>query len=94
MTEEYQQLLIGIDVGSTTTKAVAVREDGRILYSDYRRHNADQLKSVIYVLRSLSRRFPGARVRMALTGSGARGISEAARLPFIQEWPVMSALNV
>ena len=85
MTEEYQQLLIGIDVGSTTTKAVAVREDGRILYSDYRRHNADQLKSVIYVLRSLSRRFPGARVRMALTGSGARGISEAARLPFIQE---------
>lgn len=86
MTEEYEQLLVGIDVGSTTTKAVAVREeDEEILYSEYKRHNADQLQSVINAIRRLKERFSGSRIRVALTGSGARNIGEAAGLPFVQE---------
>ena len=45
MTEDKRQsrrLIAGVDVGSTTTKVVAVDEDTReILYSNYKRHNAD-----------------------------------------------------
>ena len=33
-------LSLGLDVGSTTVKAV-VTDGNRILFSDYRRHNAD-----------------------------------------------------
>lgn len=37
-------LLAGIDVGSTTTKIAAVNpENGEVVYSDYRRHHANQV---------------------------------------------------
>ena len=41
-----EQLLVGIDVGSTTTKIVAIDAKSRdIVFSDYRRHNAAQVKA-------------------------------------------------
>ena len=88
MTEEkqaIQKLSVGIDVGSTTTKIVAADEKGKIVYSDYRRHNANQLKSVIRALQGLEQKFPGAPIRAALTGSGAKLVAEAVNLPFVQE---------
>ena len=40
-------LCIGIDIGSTTTKIIAlIPRDGEMIYSDYQRHNAKQLKSL------------------------------------------------
>ena len=47
-----KKLLIGIDVGSTTTK-ITVLDAGTetLLYSDYRRHHADQLASVLFAIR-------------------------------------------
>ncbi|MCC8104817.1 MAG: acyl-CoA dehydratase activase [Clostridiales bacterium] len=43
--------LVGIDVGSTTTKIVAVDESTKqIVYSDYKRHNAAQVHSVCLAL--------------------------------------------
>ncbi|MCD7715977.1 MAG: acyl-CoA dehydratase activase [Lachnospiraceae bacterium] len=43
--------LVGIDVGSTTTKIVVVDEDTKqIIYSDYKRHNAAQVHSVCLAL--------------------------------------------
>ena len=68
-----QVLLTGIDVGSTTTKIVAVQPDnGKIVYSEYRRHNAAQVKSVYDALKRLEKAFPHARIRLSLTGSGAK----------------------
>ena len=56
---DYKNLTAGIDIGSTTTKVTVVDPcDGRILYSDYRRHQADQVQSVIYVLEQLENKFP------------------------------------
>ena len=89
MTEDKRQsrrLLVGIDVGSTTTKLAVVDEDTReILYSSYKRHNADQVQSVICGLRGLAEEFPGQPMRLAMTGSGAKTIAEALHLPFVQE---------
>ena len=81
-----RQLLVGIDIGSTTTKVVATDKAGEeILYTDYRRHHANQVQSVICVLKQLNERFPAARIRLALTGSGAKSIADRLGLPFVQE---------
>lgn len=79
-------LLVGVDVGSTTTKIVAVdRMTGQIVYSDYQRHGAAQLKSVARALKLLVLRFPKVRVKLALTGSGAKSVAEQLGVPYIQE---------
>ncbi|MCC8163213.1 MAG: activase, partial [Lachnospiraceae bacterium] len=89
MTEDKyikQTLLAGVDVGSTTTKIVAVNpESGKIVYSEYRRHNAAQVQSVADALRRLSKEFPDVKLRLCLTGSGSKLIAEQLDVPFIQE---------
>ena len=83
---ENRILAAGIDVGSTTTKVVVMDpEGGEILCSSYRRHHADQEKSVKAVLEELAERFPGRELRLCLTGSGAKPIAEGLGLPFVQE---------
>ena len=43
--QNSEYYLVGIDVGSTTTKVTAADPDtGEIIYADYRRHHAEQLK--------------------------------------------------
>ena len=81
-----KKLLIGIDVGSTTTK-ITVLDAGTetLLYSDYRRHHADQLASVLFAIREAAERFPDCDARIILTGSGAKPVAEAAGTPYIQE---------
>ena len=39
-------LHMGLDVGSTTVKLVALDDEGRILYSTYQRHFSDMKKTV------------------------------------------------
>ena len=86
MNRENNILQVGIDVGSTTTKIVALDEKTRrVVYSDYQRHHADQVKSVSEALRSLCARQPEAQVHLALTGSGAKRLADALGLPYIQE---------
>lgn len=80
------QLLVGVDVGSTTTKIVAVDAKSKdIVFSDYRRHNAAQVQSVYHAVNQLIERFPEAQVRLVLTGSGAKLIAESLDVPYIQE---------
>ena len=58
-------LLAGIDVGSTTTK-IAGRgpgKTGKVVYSDYRRHHANQVQSIIRVLEGLPGEIPGGEDR-------------------------------
>ncbi|MBQ7534574.1 MAG: 2-hydroxyacyl-CoA dehydratase [Stomatobaculum sp.] len=77
---------LGIDVGSTTTKIAALPEgSGRAVYIDYRRHHAEQRKSVIRALQEFARKYPEAEVSLVLTGSGAKLMADAADVPFIQE---------
>ncbi|MCR5371295.1 MAG: acyl-CoA dehydratase activase [Clostridium sp.] len=85
-TKAEECYLVGIDVGSTTTKVTAADPDtGEIVYVDYRRHNAEQLKSVQEGVKRLAESCPGRSFRAAMTGSGAKPIADAAGIPFIQE---------
>lgn len=84
--EKESQLLAGIDVGSTTTKAVVLDgKNNEILYSSYKRHYAEQLESICNILEKIKEKFPGRRIRLILTGSGAKPIADYLGVPFVQE---------
>lgn len=79
-------LLVGIDIGSTTTKiAVVDAVEKEILYSDYQRHNAKQLDSVRQALQKFQKLFGDVSFRLILTGSGAKPIAQVLQVPFVQE---------
>ena len=84
--QNSEYYLVGIDVGSTTTKVTAADPDtGEIIYADYRRHHAEQLKSVQEGVKRLADSVLGRSFRAVMTGSGAKVIADAAGIPFIQE---------
>ena len=84
LTTNDTQLFVGIDVGSTTTKIVAINpEKHEILLSNYKRHNAAQAQSVQDALAFFEDKFPNTRIRLALTGSGAKHLAEALGVPAI-----------
>ena len=85
-TELEEIFLVGVDIGSTTTKIVVTEpENEKIVYSDYQRHNADQLQSVKNALEKLEKTFPKVKMRLCLTGSGAKPLAEGLEIPFVQE---------
>ncbi len=86
MSNNLKKLFVGIDIGSTTTKIVAIDPDTQeILLSDYRRHNAAQVKSVREAMTLLDEQLPNAQVRVALTGSGSKHLAESLGVCYIQE---------
>jgi predicted CoA-substrate-specific enzyme activase len=79
-------LHIGIDVGSTTVKAVVIQNDTKeILYSRYERHNACQGEKVYSLLQEIFSQFPQNQFKIAFCGSGGRTIAEMIHVPYIQE---------
>lgn len=78
-------LQLGIDVGSTTAKAVVMTVDGEVLWKDYRRHNAKQPEKVREFLLEIDERFPGRELSTFVTGSGGRAIAPSLNARYIQE---------
>ena len=66
-----EPLLVGVDIGSTTTKIIALEgASSKIVFSNYERHCAAQIQSIDHALSLLNQQFPGAEIRVAFTGSG------------------------
>ena len=78
-------LRIGLDIGSTTAKIVAVGDDGKVCFSAYQRHNAQVREVLISFLEDLLCKFGDRHVSLRVTGSVGMGITERYNLPFIQE---------
>ena len=82
----HREINIGIDVGSTTVKAVVLAANtNEPLYRAYRRHGVHQAKCVLEELRAINKSFPDARANLMLTGSGASPLSDVIGAPYIQE---------
>jgi len=83
------ELVIGMDVGSTTVKAVVVDPASRaILWSDYRRHHTKQPETVLTLLEAIGEAFPDvpdAQFRCFVTGSGAGPLAGPLGARFVQE---------
>ena len=76
---------VGIDIGSTTAKIVALDEKGEALFSAYERHNAKARDVLLSFLQELAGRYGNPSVSLSITGSVGMGVSERCSLPFVQE---------
>ena len=86
MNDANTELLVGIDVGSTTVKAAAVNAaTHKLVHAAYRRHHAHQLATAIQVLDELQGAIGDVAVKLAVTGSGGRELASALGVPYVQE---------
>lgn len=76
---------VGIDVGSTTVKVVALSPYLKLLFGKYERHMSDIRKATVSLLEELCEKFAGHRITASISGSGGMGLSRLMKLPFSQE---------
>jgi predicted CoA-substrate-specific enzyme activase len=83
------RFLIGMDVGSTTVKAVVTNAaTDEILWQDYQRHDTKQPEKVLEFLQRFEQEIGGfarERARIFITGSGGSGMSKHLGAKFVQE---------
>ena len=80
-------IAIGIDIGSTTVKAVVCDPDTLdILWSDYQRHETRQPEKTLEFLVRIGNAFPDAKdIKIFCTGSGSSPLAEPTGARFVQE---------
>src|SRR5262249_19332232 len=82
-------VVVGIDVGSTTVKAVVLDPNTlEILWSDYQRHQTKQPEKCLELIETIESCFPNApreAWRVFMTGSGAAPLCPALGAKFVQE---------
>lgn len=62
---------LGIDAGSTTTKAVVLNEDKEVIYSYYGNNKGKPMEAAVDILREVYTKLPGARIKNScVTGYG------------------------
>jgi activator of 2-hydroxyglutaryl-CoA dehydratase/predicted nucleotide-binding protein (sugar kinase/HSP70/actin superfamily) len=89
-TGNYQgELFIGLDVGSTTVKAVVIDPETKaILWNDYQRHHTKQPEKCLELLTEIQKAFPDrapSSFRIFATGSGSGPLCEPLGAKFVQE---------
>jgi predicted CoA-substrate-specific enzyme activase len=85
--------LVGLDVGSTTVKAVVVdAASDAVLWQDYQRHETKQPEKTLEFLKRMEAEAGINRhnTRMFMTGSGGGGIAEQIGAKFVQEVTAVS----
>ena len=87
------QFLVGLDVGSTTVKAVVVdAATDQVLWQDYQRHETKQPEKTLEFLKRMEAEVGIDRhnTRMFMTGSGGSGIADQIGAKFVQEVTAVS----
>jgi len=85
--------MVGLDVGSTTVKAVVVdRDTDEILWRDYQRHETKQPEKVLEFLRRMEAdaHISPRNTRVFMTGSGGGTLAELIGAKFVQEVTAVS----
>ena len=83
-----QKLLVGLDVGSTTVKAIVVdAATDTTIWQDYQRHETRQPEKVLEFLRRMEADtgISPSNTRIFITGSGGGTIAEMVGAKFVQE---------
>src|SRR5258706_4724640 len=87
------KFLVGLDVGSTTVKAVVVdAASDRVLWQDYQRHETKQPEKTLEFLKRMEADagINCKNTRMFVTGSGGGAIAEQIGAKFVQEVTAVS----
>ena len=82
---------VGIDIGSTTAKIVALDENGKAVYNNYVRHQARVKDCLATFSAELERLAGDNEISVNITGSVGMGVAERCKIPFVQE--VVAATN-
>jgi predicted CoA-substrate-specific enzyme activase len=86
--EAMQEFFVGLDVGSTTVKAIVVdAATDRTIWQDYQRHETRQPEKVLEFLRRMESDtgISPENTRIFITGSGGGTIAEMIGAKFVQE---------
>ncbi|WP_283170894.1 2-hydroxyacyl-CoA dehydratase [Curtanaerobium respiraculi] len=78
-------LRIGVDVGSTTVKLLAMDARDEVVFSVYRRHHSDIRATIVEIVGEALGKLGDAPATMAITGSGGLLLSQWLGVPFVQE---------
>jgi activator of 2-hydroxyglutaryl-CoA dehydratase len=91
--DHVTKFLVGLDVGSTTVKAVVVDEPtDQVLWQDYQRHETKQPEKTLEFLKRMEGEVGVDRhnTRMFVTGSGGGAIADQVGAKFVQEVTAVS----
>ncbi|MBP3266347.1 MAG: 2-hydroxyglutaryl-CoA dehydratase, partial [Clostridiales bacterium] len=76
---------LGIDIGSTTVKVAFIDEDGKLLFSDYKRHFAKIRETLSDLLSDAYKKLGNKEIHPMITGSGGLTLAKHLGIPFTQE---------
>ncbi|MBR3272985.1 MAG: 2-hydroxyacyl-CoA dehydratase [Clostridia bacterium] len=76
---------IGLDIGSTTIKAVVLNDAGEIVFRRYERHRAQIAMLCEVLLHAIMAQFPGVKFQLGISGSAGMGLAEELDIDFLQE---------
>ena len=76
---------MGLDIGSTTIKAVVLDGLGNPVFTHYERHNAHIREKLLALLDAVAAQTGTSDVALRLTGSVGMGVAETCGLDFVQE---------
>src|SRR6204780_3694201 len=92
-TDFATKFMVGLDVGSTTVKAVVVEAaTDQVLWQDYQRHETKQPEKTLEFLKRMESEIgiSPQNTRMFMTGSGGGNIAEQIGAKFVQEVTAVS----
>ncbi|MCI5774513.1 MAG: 2-hydroxyacyl-CoA dehydratase [Erysipelotrichaceae bacterium] len=76
---------VGIDIGSTTIKAVVMDGEERLIYQCYIRHQAKIRENLWQILEAIRQQTGANQIQIRITGSGAMQLSHLLHIEFTQE---------
>ena len=86
MAEDTQTLYsVGVDIGSTTMKIAALDPSGTLVFSAYRRHNANIPATAETIIGEFLAKMGDCRARIVITGSVGMGYAQRHDFGFVQE---------
>lgn len=77
---------IGLDVGSTTLKAVVLDDEDNIVFKSYERHYSKIAEKTVELLKRIKNELNiNDYIHIAISGSAGMGLAENSNIPFVQE---------
>ena len=81
-----KRMRIGLDVGSTTIKCVALDDQDQIVFESYERHYSQITQKMAEILERIRTEVVHSdTAEVSVSGSAGMGIAQACHLPFVQE---------
>ena len=76
---------VGVDIGSTTMKVAVLDQSGKLVFSDYQRHQADIRGTASRIVKQLYQTLGECSLRIVITGSVGMGYAQRLGFGFVQE---------